>query len=70
MKPMRTIANRAALRAAKAEAKLAKAEAKLAKAEAKVEARKAKLIAAKKIYQAATADAERMGVYSEESVTT
>ena len=67
MKTMKTIANRAALRAAKAETKLAKAEAKLAKAEAKVEARKAKLVAAKKIHEAALVEAERIGVYSSES---
>jgi hypothetical protein len=67
MKTMKTVANRTALRAAKAETRLAKAEAKLAKAEAKLEARKAKLAAAKKIYEAATAEAERIGVYSQEA---
>lgn len=67
MKSMKTIANRAAIRAAKAESKLAKAEAKLAKAEAKLETRKAKLAAAKKIHEAAVAEAERVGVHYRES---
>ena len=57
MKSVHTLANKTAVRAVKAEAKLAKAEAKL-------EACKAKLVAAKKIYDAAIAEAEHMGVYS------
>ncbi len=68
MKSIKTIANRAAIRAAKAETKVAKAEAKLAKAEAKVETRKAKLAAAKKIHEAAVAEAVRVGVHCQESV--
>lgn len=67
MKSEKALANRAAVRASRAEAKLAKAEAKLAKAEAKLETRKAKLIAAKKIHEAAVAEARQLGVYSEES---
>lgn len=50
MKSVHTLANKTAVRAVKAESKLAKAE--------------TKLVAAKKIYDAAIAEAEHMGVYS------
>lgn len=63
MKSEKAIANRAAVRAARTESKVARAEAKLAKAEAKVETRKAKLITAKKIHEAAVAEARQLGVY-------
>ena len=43
---------------------LAKAEAKLLKAEAKLESRRAQTAAARKIHQAALAEAERLGSYS------
>lgn len=67
MKSEKVLANRAAIRTAKAERRLAKAEAKLAKAEAKVEARRAKLAAAKKLYEVAMAEAEQLGVFHRET---
>lgn len=69
MKPASFLADRAARRAAKAEAKVIKARAKLAKSEAKLEARRAKLDAAEKIYKAALAEAERMGAYAGEETS-
>jgi hypothetical protein len=61
MSSLRTPANRAVNRVAKAERKLAKAEARVVKAEAKLESKKAKLEAAKRIYEAALAEAEKLG---------
>ena len=66
MKKMSNMCNRAVVRVAKAERKLAKAEAKVTKAEAKLEAKRAKVAAAKKIYQAALAEAEQYGAYHTE----
>ena len=45
--------------------KLAQAEAKLLQAEAKIEVRKANVEAAKRLLQAATDEAQRLGVYYE-----
>ena len=70
MKKMTSICNRAVVRVAKAERKLAKAEAKLSKAEAKLEAKRARVVAAKKIYEAALAEAEQYGAYHTEEAST
>ena len=70
MKKMTNICNRAVVRVAKAERKVAKAEAKLSKAEAKLEAKRAKVMAAKKIYQAALAEAEQYGAYHSAETST
>lgn len=64
MKTLSQISDRVVLRVIKTEDKLAKAEAKLLKAEAKLESRRAQTAAARKIHQAALAEAERLGSYS------
>lgn len=64
MQTMSQISEHVVLRVIKSENKLAKAEAKLLKAEAKLESRQAKAAAARKIHQAAMAEAERLGSYS------
>ncbi len=61
MKTLITLADRAAVRAAKAETKLARAEAKLLKAEAKLASRKAKVEAARQIHQAVMNEARQLG---------
>ena len=66
MKPLITLAERAVVRAAKAERKLAKAEASLLKAEAKLINREAKVEVARQIYQAVINEARQLDSYAAE----